>query len=161
KYGGFGLVPISDRSELNIALEAPPGSSLEYTRLKAQEITSIVRRHREVAYTYTTIGSGTGSGAVDAGTIYARLVPKAERSISQDELGRVIRGEISRVAGITAYTFASGFAGNQKQLQLQLQGPEIAQLNTLAERVAAVVRQVPGAADVGLSTKGQRPELNI
>src|SRR6185436_17183780 len=108
KFGGFGLVPLSDRSELNIAVEVPPGSSLEYTRLKAQEIASIVRRHREVVYTYTTIGNASGSGAVDAGTIYARLVPKADRALSQDELGTVIRHELQRVAGVTAYTFASG-----------------------------------------------------
>jgi HAE1 family hydrophobic/amphiphilic exporter-1 len=161
RFGGFGLVPITDRSELNIALEAPPGSSLDYTRLKAEEILRILGRHSEITYTYTTIGSASGSGAVDAGTIYSRLIPKAERHISQDALGTVIRREMRAVAGITAYTFASGFAGTQKQLQLQLQGPDVDRLTSIAEQVADVVRKVPGTADVGLSTKGQRPELDV
>src|SRR4051812_47427997 len=87
-FGGFGFAPLSDNSELNVAIETPPGSSLEYTRLKAQEVATIARRHGEVAYVYTTIGSSSGSGAVDAATVYVRLVPKHQRSISQEQFGQ-------------------------------------------------------------------------
>ena len=31
----------------------------------------------------------------------------------------------------------------------------------MAEAVAAEIRQVPGTVDVGLSTKGQKPELDV
>src|SRR6476659_9085340 len=132
--GGFGFTPVSDNSELNVAVETPPGSSLDYTTLKAEEVGRIVRQHNEVQYTYTTIGSASGSGAVDAATVYVRLVPKHDRSISQDEFGQAIRKEVARVAGATAYTFAAGgFGGNQKQLQLQLQGPDANTLTQLAQ----------------------------
>src|SRR5262249_20617556 len=59
-FGGFGFAPLSDNSELNIAIETPPGSSLEYTTLKAEEAATIARQHPEVAYVYTTAGSSTG-----------------------------------------------------------------------------------------------------
>jgi HAE1 family hydrophobic/amphiphilic exporter-1 len=161
-YGGFGFQPTSDNSELNVAIETPPGSSLEYTTLKADEIGRIVRRHPEVAYTYATIGSSTGSGAVDQATVYVRLTPKHERSVSQDEFGQSIRRELSTVAGATIYTFAAGgFAGNQKQIQLQIQGPDAGRLARLAEQIADSVSAAPGAVDVGLSTKGQKPELSV
>jgi HAE1 family hydrophobic/amphiphilic exporter-1 len=161
-FGGFGFTPISDNSELNVAIEAPPGSSLEYTTLKAEEVGRIVRRHPEVQYTYSTIGSASGSGAVDEATVYVRLVPKHERSLSQEAFGQMIRREVATVAGATAYTFAAGgFAGNQKQLQLQLQGPDAGVLTTLAEQIADSVRRTPGAVDVGLSTKGQKPEIEV
>ncbi len=45
KFGGFGFAPLSDNSELNINVETPPGSSLEYTTLKAEEVAAIARRH--------------------------------------------------------------------------------------------------------------------
>jgi HAE1 family hydrophobic/amphiphilic exporter-1 len=161
-FGGFGFTPISDNSELNVAVEAPPGSSLDYTKLKAEEVGRIVRAHEEVKYTYTTIGSASGSGAVDAATVYVRLVPKHERSISQEDFGQMLRHEVARVAGANAYTFAAGgFGGNQKQLQLQLQGPDATTLTTLAEQIADSVRRTPGAVDVGLSTKGQKPEIEV
>src|SRR5687768_17695904 len=44
---------------------------------------------------------------------------------------------------------------------LQLQGPEAGELARLADAIAAEVREVPGAVDVGLSTKGQKPELDV
>ena len=161
-FGGFGFTPVSDNSELNVAVEAPPGSSLDYTTLKAEEVGRIVRAHKEVQYTYTTVGSASGSGAVDVATVYVRLVPKHDRSISQDAFGQVIRKEVARVAGANAYTFAAGgFGGNQKQLQLQLQGPDATTLTRLAEQIADSVRSTPGAVDVGLSTKGQKPEIEV
>jgi HAE1 family hydrophobic/amphiphilic exporter-1 len=44
---------------------------------------------------------------------------------------------------------------------MQLKGSDARTLTTLAERAAAEVRQVPGAVDVGLSTRGQKPELEV
>jgi HAE1 family hydrophobic/amphiphilic exporter-1 len=161
-FGGFGFAPLSDNSELNVDIETPPGSSLEYTTLKAEEAANVARRHPEVSYVYTTVGSASGSGAVDAATLYIRLVPKHDRSISQDAFGQNLREELAKIGGATMYTYAAGgFAGNQKALQLQLQGPDANVLAQLADPIADSVRATPGAVDVGLSTKGQKPELNV
>jgi len=159
--GGAGLVPESDRSEIDIAVETAPGSSIDYTRIKAEEVARVARTHPEVAYTYTTVGSATGSGAVDEANVYVRLVPKADRAVSQKQVGERLRGEIRRVAGATAYVYTSGFGGNQKQIQVQVRGGTEAELRVLADRVMAVVQQVPGAVDVGLSTHGRKPELDV
>jgi len=159
--GGFGFVPVSDNSELNIAIETPPGSSLDYTTLKAEEVARLIRARPEVQYTYTTVGSSTGSGAVDNASIYVRLTPKRDRKISQDELGQIVRRQMRNIGGATAYTFASGFGGAQKQLLLQLQGPDQAILNRYAEQIERVVASTPGAVDVGLSTRGQKPEFDV
>ncbi|HEX6560052.1 MAG TPA: efflux RND transporter permease subunit, partial [Longimicrobiales bacterium] len=161
RFGGFGFVPISDRSEITITVETPPGSSLEYTRIKAEEIARMVRRHKEVRYTYTTVGSGTGTGAVDAASIYVRMVPKTDRDISQDRLGVLIRNEVARIGGANAYVFTSGFGGNFKQIQLEVRGPDANRITEIAEKLATQVKAIPGAVDVGLSARGQKPELNV
>jgi HAE1 family hydrophobic/amphiphilic exporter-1 len=159
--GGFGFVPVSDQSELNIAVETPPGSSLDYTTMKSEEIARMVRTRPEVAYTYTTVGSSTGAGTVDNASIYVRLVPKNRRPLSQDAIGQIIRQQMRGIGGATAYTFASGFGGAQKQLQLQLQGPDQATLNEYAQRIERIMVATPGAVDVGLSTRGQKPEVDV
>ncbi len=162
KFGGFGFAPLSDNSELNIAVETPPSSTLEYTTLQAEAIAAMARRHGEVAYTYTTAGSASGSGAVDNATVYVRLVPKNKRTIGQDAFGQRLRAELASFAGASAYIFAAGgLSGNQKALQLQLQGPDANALAEMAEAIADSVRVTPGAVDVGLSTRGQKPELNV
>ena len=155
---GGSFFPVTDDSEFNITLETPPGSNLNYTRLKAEEVARLARSKGEVAYTYTTVG-GRGE-AVDEGTVFVKLTPKHERERHQSEVSAELRRELTRLAGVTA-SISTGFGDGQKQIQLQLQGPGTAELQKLADRVAQVVRQVPGAVDVGLSTKGQKPELDV
>jgi HAE1 family hydrophobic/amphiphilic exporter-1 len=155
---GGGLFPVQDVSEFNVVIQTPPGSNLEYTMLKAEEAARLARAKPEVAYTYTTIGGQTG--AVDEGTVYVRLKPKAERKRSQDEVSTELRTELYRLGGVTA-AISSGFLDTQKQIQLQIRGPDAGELNRLASAIAQQVRQVPGAVDVGLSTRGQKPELDV
>jgi HAE1 family hydrophobic/amphiphilic exporter-1 len=160
-YGGAGFIPDSDRSEFDIQVQTPPGSNLDYMRTKLEELGQVVRTHREVAYTYATVGDAAGSGAVDVADIYVRLVPKADRHLDQNEISGVIRQEVMRVAGVTAWVFSNGFGDNRKQVMVQIRGTDLAELSRFAEQVLPVVRSIPGAADVGLSTKGQRPELEV
>ncbi|HET6795962.1 MAG TPA: efflux RND transporter permease subunit, partial [Gemmatimonadales bacterium] len=161
--GGAGFIPVSDRSEINMIIEAPPGSSLDYTRIKSEEVERIARKHPEVAYTYTAIGTPIPLMApgVDQALTYVRLVPKHERHVSQDQLGETLRRELSHVGGAEVSVFTSGFGGAMKQIQVEMRGEDPSVLTRLATRAAALVRQVPGAVDVGLSTRGERPELLV
>ncbi|HEU5049259.1 MAG TPA: efflux RND transporter permease subunit, partial [Gemmatimonadales bacterium] len=161
--GGAGFVPVSDRSEVFFIVETPPGSSLEYTRIKTEEAAAIARRHPEVAYTYTAIGTPLPLlvPSVDQAQVYVRLIPKAERSISQEELGQILRTETLSIGGATVSVFTSGFGGAFKQIQLQLSGDDPVTLTRIAQDVADRVRRIPGAVDVGLSTRGEKPELNV
>src|SRR5436190_3043291 len=111
---GVGFFPEDDRAEMTIALETPPGSNLEYTRLKAEEAARVARSHKEVLYTYTTLGN-SATGTVDEGNIYVRLVPKNQRSISAEQFANLLRAETKRVAGVTLSVFTSDFGGGRKQ----------------------------------------------
>ncbi len=161
-FGGVGFTPDSDRSELSITVEPPAGSSLEFTRTQAEQIAARVRARPEVRYTYVTVGSASGTGAVDAAQIYVRLKPKKERSIGQKELGNEIRRELRQIGTVTAYLLeAGGPMGGQKPLQLLLQGDDPLVLSAYADSVANAMRQTPGAVDVGLSSRGTKPELRV
>ncbi|HEY0779669.1 MAG TPA: efflux RND transporter permease subunit [Gemmatirosa sp.] len=161
-FGGVGFIADSDRSEITVSIEAPPGSSLEYTRFAAENVARTIRAHKEVSYTYTTVGSSAGTGAVDAASVYVRLVPKADRHLSQQAVEAILRPELRRIGGVTAYLLESGGpGGGVKQLQLQVQGTESGPLATLADQVEAITKRTPGAVDVGLSSKGDKPELRV
>jgi HAE1 family hydrophobic/amphiphilic exporter-1 len=160
---GGEFVPVSDRSEISMIVEAPPGSNLQYTRMKSQEVARLARAHPEVAYTYTTIGTSVPgkTPSVDQALVYVRLVPKAERQLSQADLGQTLREELTRIGGADVSVFTSGFGGAFKQIQIQMKGDDARLLTSLAVKAAAEVSQVPGAVDVGLSTRGQKPELEV
>src|SRR5215211_6781599 len=122
---GGEFFPVTDESEFNVSLDTPPGSNLEYTKVKAEEVARIARSKPEVIYTYTTIGGQTGS--VDEGNVYVRLKPKHERERSQNAVAAALRAELARLAGATASITTSGF-GDQKQILIQIMGSESAQL---------------------------------
>jgi hydrophobic/amphiphilic exporter-1 (mainly G- bacteria), HAE1 family len=155
---GAEFFPQDDRSEFYVKVETPPGSNLEYTRIKAEEVAAVARGRGEVAYTYVTVG-GLG-GAVDEAMVYVRLVPKHTRAASQTAMANWLRGETERIGG-ASLALVTNLFNDEKQIQLELRGPDIGVLNEFAARVEAEVRQVPGAVDVGLSTKGQKPELEV
>jgi len=155
---GSSFFPIQDRSEILLNLTLPPGSSLAYTLEKTAEAARIAGGYEGVRYTYATVG-GRG-GSVDKATVYVRLTPKSARDRHQDDIAADIRAHVARMTAVEADIGTGGF-GNQKQIQLQLRGPDIVQLAEVAERIEARVTEVPGAADVGLSTGGQKPELDV
>ena len=155
---GAGFVPEMDTSEFRIDIETPPGSNLAYTRVKAQEVSRIARMRPETEYVYTSIG-GQGD-AVDEGVVYVKLKPKTERTRSQLQVVADIRSELVQMAGITT-SISTGFNPGEKQIQLQVRGPDATELTRLAQAVATEMRKVPGAVDVALSTKGQKPELDV
>jgi HAE1 family hydrophobic/amphiphilic exporter-1 len=169
KFGGFGFVPNSDRSELTMQVETPAGSNLAYTKMKTEEAARLTRSHTGLTeYTFSTVGGsgagmqpGSALGSTDLGSVYVRMVPKKQRNMSQTDFGELLRKESKQIGGATVSVFTSGFGGVRKQIQVELRGDEATVLNRLADSVMKIVKSVPGAVDVSLSTKGQRPELEI
>jgi HAE1 family hydrophobic/amphiphilic exporter-1 len=157
-YLGGEFFPISDNSEFFVNVETPPGSNLEYTKRKIEEISKVAHTIPGVDRTYGTVGGQTG--AVDEGRIYVGLQPKAERADHQEVIARALRQQLLQVGGVTAAVQTSGL-DNQKQIQIQISGPDVSVLNTLADQALTIARQVPGAVDVGLSSRGQKPELDV
>jgi len=157
--GGAEFMAESDQSQFQVRVETPPGSSLEYTRLKSEEAARIARSYPEVEYTYTTLG--TASGSVDEATISVQLTPRHHRHRSQAEVTDALRAEMNRIAGATYAVFSNYLTGAQKQIQIEMRGRDATELTRLAGALAAQVREVEGAVDVGLNTRGEKPELEI
>jgi hydrophobic/amphiphilic exporter-1 (mainly G- bacteria), HAE1 family len=157
---GFAFFPEDDNAELNITVETPPGSNLDFTRLKTEEVGKLVRGYKEVRYTYTTLGGGT-EGAVDIGKIYVKLVPKDDRTHGVEAFSSVLREQFKSIGGANVAVFATDWGGGRKQVQIEIRGNDIPTLQAFAEQAMTEVKQVPGAVDVSLSSKGQKPELSV
>ncbi len=162
---GGSFFPLEDNAELTLAIETPPGANLDYLRQKTQEALAITdsTKHPEVLYSF--VSAGGASGAVDQASIYLKLRPKGERlakgQLDAEALGAVMREEVKSIAGATVSVFTSDFGGQQKQISLELRGNDKAALQAVANQYLAAVNSVSGAVDVGLSTKGQKPELTV
>src|SRR3989304_4412686 len=47
-FGGFGFTPQSDRSELIMTVQTPPGSNVEYTKRKTEEEARVARSRTDL-----------------------------------------------------------------------------------------------------------------
>jgi HAE1 family hydrophobic/amphiphilic exporter-1 len=157
---GTNFFPLDDRGEFNIKIETPPGSNLHYSRIKSEEVVRLLRSYPEVRYTYVTLGGGA-SGAVDEGNIYVRLTPRNRRAISVEEFAARLRRQTDRMSGVKFSVFTSDFGGGRKQVQLEVRGNDVPTITAVSEQVQALVAAVPGVVDLGLSSKGQKPEFTI
>jgi HAE1 family hydrophobic/amphiphilic exporter-1 len=158
---GGGFLPASDNSEFVVQLETPEGSSLAYTRQKAEQIDGTLRKLPGVSYTYTTIGAGA-TGTVTDGQIYVRLVPPGEREQSQAEALVAAREALRPIYGVEVSVLESGgLGGPQAPLQVELRGPDVDRLQALSTQVAQSIRQIAGVVDVQTSLGDPRPELRI
>ncbi|MBI3568192.1 MAG: efflux RND transporter permease subunit [Gemmatimonadetes bacterium] len=101
--------------------------------------------------------AGSALGATDLGTVYIRMIHKADRNVSQSDFGEMLRKDVQQIGGAKVYVFTTGFGGARKQIQVELRGKDARMLGTLADSVLHLVQKIPGAVDVSLSTKGQKP----
>jgi len=166
----FALVPFiggefspgSDSSEFSVHFETPEGSSLAQTRSKAEQVVATLRALDGVSYTYTTIGAGA-TGTVRTGDVYVRLTPAHTRALAQKDLMTVARARLAPLYGVRTFVMAPGNdpGGARAPLQVELRGPDIAELQRISRLVRGVVERIPGIVDVTSSLGDPKPELRV
>jgi hydrophobic/amphiphilic exporter-1 (mainly G- bacteria), HAE1 family len=160
---GFTWMPDFDGGEFNVGLRTPPGSSLEYTVGKGQEVATFLRSLPEVEMTYLSVGGGF-RGTPNNGSVYVRLKPSGERERSQQEIQTELRGRLRQIAGVRANVSGSPSIfqqGSRQPIVVNVQGPEQRQLKLAASQVLEAIRSVPGVAEPQSSDEGDLPQLNV
>ncbi len=158
---GGGFMPETDQGAFTVNFETPEGSSLGYTRGKAEQVDRVLRDLPGVDFTYTTVGAGV-TGTVTQGNVYVDLVPSKERDRSQTELMELARERLTPLFGVrTSVLVAGGVGGAQKPLAVNLRGPDVAELQRLSDLVAEAMGKVPGVVDIESSLGEPRPEYRV
>jgi HAE1 family hydrophobic/amphiphilic exporter-1 len=162
KYIGFEFVPQADLGEQVVSIETPVGSSLEYTEAKLRQVEAAVRQFPEVDYTYGTVNTGYANGKNQA-SLYLRLKPVKERKRSPEQLAQPIRDRLGSIPGILVSINIPGGPGGgvQKQLQLSLQGPDMAVLDKISQDVMRRAAAIPGMVDLDRNLKAAKPVLSV
>jgi HAE1 family hydrophobic/amphiphilic exporter-1 len=157
---GAEFVPVSDESKLQISIETLPGSSMEYTAIKAHQVEQILAGMPEIESTYTTVNAGLSSGENQA-SIAVSLVGPADRELSAQELAGPVREALRSLPGATFAVTSGGGLGMGSPIQINLQGENLEDLATASSAVAEITRQTEGAVDVQVSLQQAQPMLDI
>jgi HAE1 family hydrophobic/amphiphilic exporter-1 len=166
---GKSFVPTDDRSEFQVSMRAPEGTSLAATLTIAERIARDIREFPEVNTTLTSIGTsnagfgGSIQSVSNRALIYVRLVPRSDRDRSQQDLMVATREMLKQYPSDlrTSILQSGGGGGGQADVQFVLTGPDLDQLNTYAQAMLRKMKDVPYVADADSSLIFGKPELRI
>ena len=156
-----GFIPPGDESRIVMSLELPPGATLAETRdVTDRMVRTIKAAIPEVAHVFV-LGGTTPTGAareIRKAALFIRLVPKAERSISQKQ----IEGKLSRLLADTPdirvwYVNQRG----EREASISVIGTDGDRLNEAVAKIEAAMRLVPGFSNVSSTRPLDRPELLV
>ena len=157
---GSEFVPQPDNNEMYLQFYTPVGSSLELTADKSRQVEAALREFPEVEFSYATVNTGATQGK-NYGTVFVRLVDRAQRSRSVKQLVAPVRARLDRIAGITITNLGVFSTFGSKQIEVSVQGPDQKQLEALAARAVTEIRGIPGIVDLDTSSKPAKPTVAV
>jgi HAE1 family hydrophobic/amphiphilic exporter-1 len=166
---GKNFVPNDDRSEFQVTVRAPEGSSLAATTTVGERIARDIRGLAGVTATLTSIGSSSGGfggiqvGATNRASIYVKLAPRDQRASGQEQIMAQTRALLGRYPKDlhTAVLNFGGAGGGQADVQYVLGGPDLDKLNAYSKAMMAKMRELPKVTDVDSSLVFGKPEVRV
>jgi hydrophobic/amphiphilic exporter-1 (mainly G- bacteria), HAE1 family len=123
------FVPNEDQGYLIVAIQAPTGASLEYTRNIGKQISDITRNFPEVEGTFSVAGFSFAGSAPNAGLVFLTLQPYSKRKGPEHNAAAILnrlRGPLLGISGAIVIPFEppavqglGEFGGFQFELQDQ------------------------------------------
>ena len=163
------LAPLEDRSALRVSIQAPEGSSYEYTDEFVMKVVQFVMDsvpERRMVLSVTAPGF-TGSGAVNTGFVRVMLKEPDERERSQQEVADYLTKHLSKFSEARAFvlqeqTISVGGAGRSGfPVQYVLQAPNFEKLRDALPRFQEEVSKHPTFQGVDVNLKFNKPELIV
>ncbi len=160
---GKAFMPDEDQGRFMVFSKVPLGSSIDYTNSKLVEVEKILAKHPEIQTNFSAIGLGT-AGQVNTAFSSLRLVPRAERTLTQQQLIAQLRQELATVPGVRAFPAPIPSVGGQRgePLQFVLTGQNIDEVARLSkELLTKLSKEMPGLGRVDLDLQLDLPQLAI
>jgi heavy metal efflux system protein len=161
-FMGAEFIPQLDEGSIVVMLFRLPGISVTESLHGNQIIESVLREFPEVATVYCRTGRpevATDPMGIEQSDVYIMLKPLSEwpHKRSKANLIAAMKARLEEEAPGAAYSFSQPIqmrmqelmeAGLRSDIAAKLYGDELDVLHEQAERVAAVIQRIPGAADV-------------
>jgi hydrophobe/amphiphile efflux-1 (HAE1) family protein len=169
-FVGKNFLPVDDQSQFELNVRAPEGSTLAATSALAERISADVRKLPGVTDTLTTIGGGSQE-QVNVASIYVKLQPLEERSVSQSDLMVRARSEVLAKylkefpgqlrTSVQQVAAISGGGFRNADIQYVIGGPDLEKLTKYSDALLAKMKTIPEVVDADSSLVTGKPELRV
>ena len=164
---GFTFMRESDQGQMYVKLEYPTNYSLDRTAERVHGVEATLASLPGLHHTLTTIGKvegviGQSSEGVYLAQILLTFPDKMELRETIDDLVKEVRRRLTGYPDcIISVNSASGVGGQNKQIELEIAGEDLRELDRLAKRVSDLALDVPGATDVDNSVRIGKTEIQV
>ncbi len=171
------MLPFDNKSEFQVVIDTPEGTTLEQTTRIAQEMASVIRTEPEVRD--SQIYAGTSSpfnfnGLVrhyfmrsgpNVADIQVNLVPKDERADQSHPIAKRIREKVAPIAAkYGAVAVVAEVPPGPPVIQSlvgEIYGPDEKQRVALAQSVKAIFARTPGVVDLDWYVEAEQPKVRF
>ncbi|CAN5572863.1 N/A [soil metagenome] len=169
-FVGKNFLPVDDQSQFEINLRAPEGSTLTTSSAITGRVAADLRQLPGVTDTLTTIGGGQQE-QVNVATIYVKLKPIEERSVTQNDLMVRARTEIlgkyviefpgQLRTSVQQVAALSGGGFRNADIQYVINGPDLEKLTKYSDDLLAKMKTIPDLVDADSTLVTGKPELRV
>jgi HAE1 family hydrophobic/amphiphilic exporter-1 len=155
-----------DRSEFNVWLKMPLGSTVDQTRVAAARVEQELRQYPDVKHLFTTIGAGSKQ-RINEALVYVQLIHKSRREAGQLELMVDMRRRIAGLdlpledVAVEEIGMISPTGSRHADLMYSVRGPEIGRLQYYAGYLVERMKRAGGYADLYVSYEVGKPEVSL
>jgi len=173
---GSELIPELIQGEFFANVELPPGTRLDVTDRRLQELTRVAagvegaRTVYSIAGTSSEQGGSAGETRENVGQLTVTLLPPVDREREEAAMGLIrdaVGRDSARMAGpggepvFTARFGRPSYFSFKTAVEVEIRGLSLELLERLADEAGRRLRAVPGLQDVKASTEGGYPELQV
>jgi HAE1 family hydrophobic/amphiphilic exporter-1 len=161
---GKNFLPEDDKSQFNVLVRTPEGTSLPATAALSERIAQQIRTMPGISHTLMTSGGGSDA-SVNNSSIYVKLTDLDQRKDSQSEMMQKVRGMLKQYPAEihTSVEPVNDIGGNQSNatVQFYIQGPDLEQLAKYSDAMLAKMKNIPGVVDADTTLRSGKPEVRL
>ncbi|WP_439574185.1 efflux RND transporter permease subunit [Phreatobacter sp.] len=160
KFLPTGFIPFPDEARFVISVELPPGSTLDDTRRRTDELAKLIRKEIAEVESVLTIGGSNpvGTREIRRATMIVRLSHKTKRERKQREIQQVTSPLFTQVPDIRAWYVNDR---GERELSIIVRGTDTDNLARAVANIEAEMRQIPGFVNVAATAGLERPEIRV
>jgi HAE1 family hydrophobic/amphiphilic exporter-1 len=160
------FIPSTDTGQIRASTEASDRTSFLKMSSYQQQAAAIAAQDKNVAGVMSFVGGGGSRSGVNTGTMLFKLKPRADRSLSADQIIQELRPKLAGIPGLKLYmqnppAIPIGGIQSKSQYQYTLQDLDQNELQAYAVQLQAALSNTKGFLDVASDLDVSAPAVNV
>ncbi len=162
---GKNFIPVDDKSQFNVLIRTPEGSSLAATTNLVEQISQKLRALPGVAHTLATVGGGLDR-SVNNATTYVTLTDPNLRKLSQQQIMQQAREMLQKYppdihSSVELVSDIANGGQSNADIQFFIQGPDLQKLSEFSDQLVSKMKSIPKFTDVDSTLRSGKPEVRV